>query len=173
MDEEQEEEERSQDTEQKQQLLHRDSSLLPPPEALHKDVRYDDLPPVKLNWKQKFMVLIGMADKDKLEAKLRMRQLAETAYTGDNEEPDIIKDDAEKRYSDSDHSNGNKSQSEKSSVILPPTTPQVRNSLLEEASSSTNNDYSDQPANIQRGLRPRVPTPAFVFNFCVQYLVPF
>jgi hypothetical protein len=77
VDEEQDEEERSQDTDQKQQLLqHRVSSLLPPPEALHKDVRYDDLPPVKLNWKQKFMVLIGLVDKDKLEAKLRMRQLA-------------------------------------------------------------------------------------------------
>ncbi|KAI6191238.1 TMC family-containing protein [Aphelenchoides bicaudatus] len=165
--EEEAEDEQSEETEQKQHLLQkpRGSSILPPPEAFVKDVRYDDLPPVKLNWKQKFMVLIGLQDRDKLEAKLRMRQLAETAYAGDQEEPENEKDNEDnKQYSGSDHSSDNKTQSEKSSIILPPTTPQVRNSLLEEASSSTNNDYSDQPQAMQRGLRPRIPTPATVIG---------
>lgn len=140
---------------------------MPQPSPLHhRDIRYDDLPPVKLNWQQKFLVLIGFQDKDKLEAKLRMRQLAETAYSGENEEGDSDraekKADAENNYTSSEHSNGTKSQSDKGSVVLPPTTPQARNSLLEEASSSTNNDYSAEHPSVQRDLHPKISTPATV-----------
>lgn len=167
MEDEQEDETRTEETEQKQQLLRRESS--PPSQPYCKDVRYDDLPPVKLSWKQKFLVLIGVEDKGKLEAKLRRQQLAQTAYgPDDDEEEHYDRPEEKRRYSSSTRSSDNKSKSEKSSVILPGTTsPQIREPL-EEASSSTNNENSDPQSlnnnNIQRNIRPRVQTPATVIG---------
>ncbi|KAI6243746.1 TMC domain protein [Aphelenchoides fujianensis] len=78
------EEEETREPQPTDQLLRRESS---PSTVQHRpEVRYDELPPVKMNWKQRLLVLIGVLDRDKVEAKLRMRQLAEVAYANDRED---------------------------------------------------------------------------------------
>ncbi|KAI6226942.1 TMC domain-containing protein [Aphelenchoides besseyi] len=144
------EENETREPEATQQLLRRESS--PSTIQHHSEDHYDELPPIKLNWKQRLLVLIGVLDRDKVEAKLRMKQLAENAYeddhTDDEEEPQRRRTPPQLKDV----------EEEEDTTSAP-----VQNEPLEEASSSTSGAMSEEPSSdaaiIQRNVRTRL-TPA-------------
>jgi hypothetical protein len=108
-----------------------------------------------LNWKQKFLVLIGLEDKDKLEAKMRMRQLAATAY---NQEEDGEEENERPPSEEDDIFAHRRAKPDEQDTESEP----VQNEQLEEATDSTNDAYSEQPssdAGIQRTTPSRLRTP--------------
>ncbi|CAD5234769.1 unnamed protein product [Bursaphelenchus xylophilus] len=95
----------------------------------------DDLPEIKLNWKDKLMIWIGISDRDKIEARYRMRQLA-LAY----------KQERYDKYQSEERESGQDSDKTKSDK---------QNETLEEAeySQSTNEEYSEEPSTQEKNVR--------------------
>ena len=105
-------------------------------------------PSPALTWKERFGVFIGLFDKEKVFAKARLRALA-----GENDGDEAMRvDDDGGEAADGGERRDDAFQSPVHVYLT-----QNTNEQLEEASSSTNDDYMPEPTS--GGFRPRLNTP--------------